>query len=104
MHHDADEIVVPGQAAAQVQHGQHGLRRDRERDLVGDDEALGTMELLVAQELRRERAQPLDVGGRALGQEGIARERGLPGGFGNRGQGARMAQAAQPVEHRVGCV
>ena len=37
------------QPACQVQHRQHGLRRDRQRDLVGDDEAMRAMEFLVAQ-------------------------------------------------------
>ncbi len=79
MHHDADEIVVPGEPALQVQHRQDGLRRDGERDFVGDDEAMRAVELLVAQEFGREAAQVLEVGSRPLGQKGVARQRGLPG-------------------------
>ena len=95
MHHDADEIVVPVAARPQVQHRQHRLRGDGQRHLVGDDEAVGAMEFLVAQEFRGQVAQALEVGRRADRPERVARERGPPGGVGNRGRRAQACAASR---------
>ncbi len=96
VHDDAHEIVVPLQA--QVEDGQHRLRSDGQRHLVGDHEAVGAVEFLGGQELRSQFAQPRGLGGRPVREEGVTGQHGEPERVGN---GGRSAAPAQPAEHQA---
>ncbi len=102
VHHDAHEVVVPA-PAAQVQHRQHGLRRDGERHLVGDHEAVARRGIPCrAGTARRAAAGALQFGRGAFGQEGIAGQHGLPQRVGNRRRSARRLRSQPNIRRQEG--
>ena len=100
--HDADEVVVPVErVSSQVDQRQAGLQRDRQRDVVADDQAPRAMELLAGQEPGAELPQPLDLIGFQPGQPGQGGERILPERLRDRAR-RQQRRAYQPAAQLAG--